>query len=68
MIALAVAIANDKQAALRERYLAQLCAPFAERIVKNADIPDAETVNIIFYCILIWLIRPIKFLKILEIT
>ena len=45
MIALAVAIAYDKQAALRERYLAQLCAPFAERIIKNADLPDTETVN-----------------------
>lgn len=45
IIALAVAIAYDKQAALRERYLAQLCAPFAERILKAAELPDTETVN-----------------------
>ena len=44
VIALAVAIAHDNVTGNRERSLAQLCKPFATRIVQNAELDSDNTV------------------------
>ena len=46
IIALAAAIAYDEGSGNRERYLAQLCKPFATRIVQNAQLENSNTVNL----------------------
>lgn len=46
VIGLAVAIAHDRQTQARERYLALLCTPFAERIVKYMDMWDNDQVKL----------------------
>jgi hypothetical protein len=45
IIGLAVAIAYDQHTPARERYLAQLCTPFAERIVKYMGMWDQDQVK-----------------------
>jgi len=45
IIALAVAVAHDDVSGNRERSLAQLCKPFATRIVQNAELENSSTVK-----------------------
>jgi len=45
IIALAIAIAYDTESGNRERLLAQLCKPFAQRIVEYAEQEGSDTVR-----------------------
>jgi len=44
IVSLALAVGNSENQEIAQNYLAQLCKPFAERIIENANRDDALTV------------------------